>query len=212
MTPRPSRRVQALSWYVLYPTFLFVPIPHHCNTHSFTQIRYSGFDSMSNSTTYPPMSQETQDLLFLQQQQQQQDANNNILSSIEFTDLTNSVFEDRRRRESSPVTDKKAITNMRIVRCSVPTLAFHGLPFTSPPSPPSPLPIQHNSTYSNGNDNRDAEPRIAPPNAPFVNAKKATFSISNRKIPPSKPNSPNCRNCIRRCRKRRRGYKRRWKG
>ncbi|KAI4233894.1 MAG: hypothetical protein L6R40_006926 [Gallowayella cf. fulva] len=46
-------------------------------------------------------------------QQQQQAA---ILASVEFTDLTNPVYEDRRRRRSSTTQDKQAISNMGIRR------------------------------------------------------------------------------------------------
>ncbi|KAI4281595.1 MAG: hypothetical protein L6R38_003573 [Xanthoria sp. 2 TBL-2021] len=45
------------------------------------------------------------------QQQQQQAA---ILASVEFTDLTNPVYEDRRRRKSTTNQDKQAISNMGI--------------------------------------------------------------------------------------------------
>ncbi|KAI4198575.1 MAG: hypothetical protein LQ346_002728 [Caloplaca aetnensis] len=44
--------------------------------------------------------------------QQQQD----ILNSVEFTDLTNPMYEDRRRRKSTILEDKQAISNMRIRR------------------------------------------------------------------------------------------------
>ncbi|KAL8847824.1 MAG: hypothetical protein Q9221_007126 [Calogaya cf. arnoldii] len=46
-------------------------------------------------------------------QQQQQAA---ILASVEFTDLTNPVYEDRRRRKSTTNQDKQAISNMGIRR------------------------------------------------------------------------------------------------
>ncbi|KAL8932362.1 MAG: hypothetical protein Q9211_006360 [Gyalolechia sp. 1 TL-2023] len=48
----------------------------------------------------------------LQQQNQQQD----LLNSVEFTDFTTSLYEDRRRRKSTTLQDKQAISNMRIRR------------------------------------------------------------------------------------------------
>ncbi|KAL9604007.1 MAG: hypothetical protein Q9219_000769 [cf. Caloplaca sp. 3 TL-2023] len=51
-----------------------------------------------------------------QQQQQQQQKQHDILSSVEFTDLTAPVYEDRRRRKSTTLQDKQAISNMRIRR------------------------------------------------------------------------------------------------
>ncbi|KAL8916634.1 MAG: hypothetical protein Q9208_008393 [Pyrenodesmia sp. 3 TL-2023] len=68
------------------------------------QVQYNNFDSM-NSNTYPDMI----NAQYLQQQQ-------NILNSVEFTDLTNPVHEDRRRRKSTTLEDKQAISNMRIRR------------------------------------------------------------------------------------------------
>ena len=50
---------------------------------------------------------------YLQHQRQQQQ---DILNSVEFTDLTAPVHEDRRRRKSTTLQDKQAISNMRIVR------------------------------------------------------------------------------------------------
>ncbi|KAL8935422.1 MAG: hypothetical protein Q9216_005440 [Gyalolechia sp. 2 TL-2023] len=49
---------------------------------------------------------------YFQQQNQQQ----NLLNSVEFTDLTAPVHEDRRRRRSTTLQDKQAISNMRIRR------------------------------------------------------------------------------------------------
>lgn len=60
------------------------------------------------------------------QQQQQQAA---ILASVEFTDLTNPVYEDRRRRKSTTNQEKQAISNMGIVRSTNP-LPPH---FSTPP-------------------------------------------------------------------------------
>ncbi|KAL9006122.1 MAG: hypothetical protein Q9188_001142 [Gyalolechia gomerana] len=49
---------------------------------------------------------------YIQQQSQQQD----MLNSIDFTDLTAPVYEDRRRKKSTTLQDKQAISNMRIRR------------------------------------------------------------------------------------------------
>ncbi|KAL8757921.1 MAG: hypothetical protein Q9184_004079 [Pyrenodesmia sp. 2 TL-2023] len=68
-------------------------------------VQYSNFDSM-NGSTYSNMI----NAQYLQQQQQ------DILNSVEFTDLTNPVHEDRRRRKSTTLEDKQAISNMRIRR------------------------------------------------------------------------------------------------
>lgn len=73
------------------------------------------------------------------QQQQQQAA---ILASVEFTDLTNPVYEDRRRRKSTTNQEKQAISNMGIVRyvqppfTRLPTIPpfLHSLQFSPPPS------------------------------------------------------------------------------
>lgn len=67
---------------------------------------YNQFDSPSY-TSYPHVI----DAQYIQQQAQQQD----IFNSVEFTDLTAPVYEDRRRRKSTTLQDKQAISNMRIV-------------------------------------------------------------------------------------------------
>ncbi|KAL8824665.1 MAG: hypothetical protein Q9170_008083 [Blastenia crenularia] len=66
---------------------------------------YNHFDS-PNYTTYP----NRLDNQYLHHQSQQQD----ILNTVEFTDLTAPVHEDRRRRQSTTLQDKQAISNMRI--------------------------------------------------------------------------------------------------
>lgn len=68
---------------------------------------YNQFDS-TNYTSYPHVI----DAQYIQQQNQQQD----IFNSVEFTDLTAPVYEDRRRRKSTTMQDKQAISNMRIRR------------------------------------------------------------------------------------------------
>ncbi|KAI4145537.1 MAG: hypothetical protein LQ341_002365 [Variospora aurantia] len=68
-------------------------------------LQYSDFDSMNGSASYHQMI----NAQYLQQQQQ------DMLNSVEFTDLTAPVHEDRRRRKSTTMQDKQAISNMRIV-------------------------------------------------------------------------------------------------
>ncbi|KAL8735294.1 MAG: hypothetical protein Q9181_002849 [Wetmoreana brouardii] len=75
-------------------------------------VPFNNFDAMPRSA-YSPMS-ETQWLLQHRQHQQQQQAA--ILFGVEFTDLTAPVHEDRRRRKSTTLQDKQAISNMRIRR------------------------------------------------------------------------------------------------
>ncbi|KAL9016262.1 MAG: hypothetical protein Q9185_006384 [Variospora sp. 1 TL-2023] len=70
------------------------------------QLQYNDFDSMNGSTSYHQMI----NAQYLQQQQQ------DMLNSVEFTDLTAPVHEDRRRRKSTTMQDKQAISNMRIRR------------------------------------------------------------------------------------------------
>ncbi|CAL8575677.1 hypothetical protein XPA_001588 [Xanthoria parietina] len=78
---------------------------------------YSNFPPLdhSNSEMYPNNNQifDPQYLARRAQQQQQQAA---ILASVEFTDLTNPVYEDRRRRKSTTNQEKQAISNMGIRR------------------------------------------------------------------------------------------------
>ncbi|KAL8711797.1 MAG: hypothetical protein Q9225_007057 [Loekoesia sp. 1 TL-2023] len=69
---------------------------------------YNNFDS----TSYSPHPSMINAQYLQHRQQQQQD----ILSSVEFTDLTAPVHEDRRRRKSTTLQDKQAISNMRIRR------------------------------------------------------------------------------------------------
>ncbi|KAL8703181.1 MAG: hypothetical protein Q9201_003630 [Fulgogasparrea decipioides] len=77
-------------------------------------VQLNHFDTMPRSA-YPSIS-ETQ--YFLQHRRHQQQQQAAILSSVEFTDLTAPVHEDRRRRKSTTLQDKQAISNMRIVRPS----------------------------------------------------------------------------------------------
>lgn len=85
------------------------------------------------------------------QQQQQQAA---ILASVEFTDLTNPVYEDRRRRRKSTTNqDKQAISNMGIVRFR---------PFLTQPPPLSSSPSNPHS-YSQPTKLTPASPVPAPP-------------------------------------------------
>ncbi|KAI4124982.1 MAG: hypothetical protein LQ338_004532 [Usnochroma carphineum] len=67
-------------------------------------VQYGNYDSM-NGNTYTMIN--TQRL-----HQQTQD----ILNTVEFTDLTAPVHEDRRRRKSTTPQDRQAISNMRIRR------------------------------------------------------------------------------------------------
>lgn len=60
---------------------------------------------MNGNTSYTHM----MNAQYLHQQTQ------DILNTVEFTDLTAPVHEDRRRRKSTTLQDKKAISNMRIV-------------------------------------------------------------------------------------------------
>ncbi|KAL8776705.1 MAG: hypothetical protein Q9213_008164 [Squamulea squamosa] len=89
------------------------------------RMMYNAFPPLSNSnnTTYPNRSHtypnatnnqilDPQYLARRAHQQQQQAA---ILASVEFTDLTNPVYEDRRRRKSNTNQDKHAISNMGII-------------------------------------------------------------------------------------------------
>ncbi|KAL9604753.1 MAG: hypothetical protein Q9179_001728 [Wetmoreana sp. 5 TL-2023] len=75
-------------------------------------VQLNHFDTMPRSA-YPSIS-ETQ--YFLQHRRHQQQQQAAILSSVEFTDLTAPVHEDRRRRKSTTLQDKQAISNMRIRR------------------------------------------------------------------------------------------------
>ncbi|KAL9014805.1 MAG: hypothetical protein Q9173_000559 [Seirophora scorigena] len=68
-------------------------------------VQYNDFDSMNGNASYHQMI----NAQYLHQQQQ------DILNSVEFTDLTAPVHEDRRRRRSITTQDKQAISNMRIV-------------------------------------------------------------------------------------------------
>ncbi|KAL8947062.1 MAG: hypothetical protein Q9222_006621, partial [Ikaeria aurantiellina] len=65
-----------------------------------------------HSNTYPPLF----DPSYLQRRAQQQQQQAAILASVEFTDLTAPVYEDRRRRKSTTMQDKQAISNMGIRR------------------------------------------------------------------------------------------------
>ncbi|KAI4287239.1 MAG: hypothetical protein L6R35_003505 [Caloplaca aegaea] len=69
-------------------------------------LQYNDFDSMNSSASYHQMI----NAQCLQQQQQ------DMFNSVEFTDLTAPVHEDRRRRKSTTMQDKQAISNMRIRR------------------------------------------------------------------------------------------------
>ena len=94
---------------------------------------YSTFPPLPNNTknsTYPNDTNQILDSHYLARRAQQQQQQAAILASVEFTDLTNPVYADRRRRKSSTNQDKQAITNMGIVRFS--------FPLTSP-TIPSPL-------------------------------------------------------------------------
>ncbi|KAL8765493.1 MAG: hypothetical protein Q9209_007464 [Squamulea sp. 1 TL-2023] len=91
------------------------------------RMMYNAFPLLSNNNnnnTYPTRSHtypnatsnqilDPQYLARRAHQQQQQAA---ILASVEFTDLTNPVYEDRRRRKSTTNQDKQAISNMGIRR------------------------------------------------------------------------------------------------
>ncbi|KAL8897531.1 MAG: hypothetical protein Q9192_002523 [Flavoplaca navasiana] len=80
---------------------------------------YSTFPPITNNTkdqTYPNNTNQILDSQYLARRAQQQQQQAAILASVEFTDLTNPVYEDRRRRKSSTNQDKQAITNMGIRR------------------------------------------------------------------------------------------------
>lgn len=70
--------------------------------------------------TYPNNTNQILNPQYLARRAQQQQQQAAILASIEFTDLTNPVYEDRRRRKSTTNQDKQAITNMGIVRFPFP--------------------------------------------------------------------------------------------
>ncbi|KAL8994721.1 MAG: hypothetical protein Q9169_005385 [Polycauliona sp. 2 TL-2023] len=89
------------------------------------QMMYNSFPPLSNNNnnnihTYPSddyyNSNQILDPQYLARRAQQQQQQAAILASVEFTDLTNPVYEDRRRRKSSTSQDKQAISSMGIRR------------------------------------------------------------------------------------------------
>ncbi|KAL8709604.1 MAG: hypothetical protein Q9220_005696 [cf. Caloplaca sp. 1 TL-2023] len=72
----------------------------------------TGKNHHHHNNTYPPLL----DPSYLQRRAQQQQQQAAILASVEFTDLTAPVYEDRRRRKSTTMQDKQAISNMGIRR------------------------------------------------------------------------------------------------
>ncbi|KAI4249441.1 MAG: hypothetical protein LQ352_005646 [Teloschistes flavicans] len=107
----------------------FSPRVHHSMAHQ----------SSAYGATSPHQQQQMSETQYLLQQhaQQQQQQAALLSSSVEFTDLTAPVHEDRRRsRKGSTATmlDKQAISNMRIVRFALPS----PLTFPTRPTPTSP--------------------------------------------------------------------------
>ncbi|KAL8751767.1 MAG: hypothetical protein Q9199_006190, partial [Rusavskia elegans] len=138
------------------------------------RMMYSTFPPLSNSNSQMYANNNNHQILDPQylarraQQQQQQAA---ILASVEFTDLTNPVYEDRRRRRKSTTNqDKQAISNMGIVPppSSKPRLATR-LPRPQRKTRPAPrngalepgiqIPRPQKLTYDARGDERGVEDR-----------------------------------------------------
>ena len=99
-----------------------------------------------------------------------------VVSSIEFTDLTQPPMEDRRRRRSNTQQDTESVSNMRIVSAA-----------KTPLTPLAPA----NSVIS------VAAPKIEPLNAPSVSAKRSTFNISNTSLRSLRQSTRICPDLIR---------------
>ncbi|KAL8683192.1 MAG: hypothetical protein Q9186_000804 [Xanthomendoza sp. 1 TL-2023] len=98
-SPSPSPRMD-------YNTF--PPTNHYYNSTT--------YPNTTSTSTYPTNPNQILDPQYLARRAHQQQQQAAILASVEFTDLTNPVYEDRRRRKSTTAQDKQAISNMGIRR------------------------------------------------------------------------------------------------
>ncbi|KAL8924670.1 MAG: hypothetical protein Q9172_002572 [Xanthocarpia lactea] len=80
------------------------------------RMMYNAFPHLLNSNSNKNNSHQFLDPQYLARRAQQQQQQAAILASVEFTDLTNPTYEDRRRKESTTNQSKQAISNMGIRR------------------------------------------------------------------------------------------------